>query len=151
DDSRIARDLAAWKTKVRAAWPGVELRRSAVAPTEARFRETVTLEVDVVLNGLSPGDVQVECIVRRALASELDVPVPGYAESRRPRAGVNFIDGEGVLIERFTPVPASDGPTCRYRLAFQPPWAGSLRYEIRALPQHPHLSHPYELGLMRKL
>ncbi len=45
---------------------------------------------------------------------------------------------------------ANDGPVCRYRLEFQPPWAGSLLYEIRALPEHPHLTHPYELGLMRK-
>src|SRR5262249_61033135 len=104
------RELAAWKAKVRAAWPGVELKRNADAQTEARFRETVTLEVDVVLNGLAPSDVQVECIVHRALASELDVPVPGYAESRRPRPGLNFIDGEGALIERFAPRPSGDGP-----------------------------------------
>ena len=24
-------------------------------------------------------------------------------------------------------------------------------YEVRAVPAHPHLSHPYELGLMRHL
>jgi hypothetical protein len=48
-------------------------------------------------------------------------------------------------------VPSDGAPACRYRLELQPPWAGSLLYEIRALPQHPHLTHPYELGLMRKL
>jgi hypothetical protein len=89
--------------------------------------------------------------VRRALASELDVPAPGFASSRRPRPGVNFIDGEGVLLERFTPVGSAEGSTCRYRLELQPPWAGALVYEIRALPEHPHLTHPYELGLMRRL
>ena len=151
DDFKIARELAAWKAKVRAAWPGVELRRSGNARTEAQFRETVSLEVDVALNGLAPDDVRVEGVVRRALASELEVPVPGYAENRRPHAGVNFIDGERVLLERFTPVAPGEGPTCRYRLDFKPPWAGSLLYEIRALPQHPHLTHPYELGLMRRL
>jgi hypothetical protein len=56
-----------------------------------------------------------------------------------------------VLLERFTPVGTADGAVCRYRLDFQPPWAGSLLYEIRALPEHPHLTHPYELGLMRRL
>jgi len=64
---------------------------------------------------------------------------------------VNFIDDEGVLLERFMPVGQGDGSQCRYRLDFQPPWAGSLLYEIRALPEHPHLTHPYELGLMRRL
>jgi starch phosphorylase len=151
DDQRIARELAAWKVKVRAAWPGVGLGAAGGAPVEAQFRDTVRLEVDVVLNGLSPSDVRVECLVRRALASELDVPPQGYAENHRPRPGVNFIDGEGVLLERFTPVPSADGTVCRYRLDLQPPWAGSLLYEIRALPEHPHLTHPYELGLMRRL
>jgi starch phosphorylase len=151
DKQRIARELAAWKAKVRAAWPGVGLGAAGGAPVEAQFRDTVRLEVDVVLNGLSPSDVRVECLVRRALASELDVPPQGYAENHRPRPGVNFIDGEGVLLERFTPVPSADGTVCRYRLDLQPPWAGSLLYEIRALPEHPHLTHPYELGLMRRL
>jgi len=150
DDFKIARELAVWKAKVRAAWPGVALSRAGEAPIEAQFRETVTLEVEVVLNGLAPSDVRVECVVRRALASELEVPLPGYADSRQPRPGVNFVDGEGVLLERFTPV-AGDGGVGRYRLEFEPPWAGSLRYEIRALPQHPNLTHPYELGLMRRL
>ena len=148
---KIARDIAAWKAKVRAAWPGVDLRPAGGAPTEAQFHEIVTLEVDVVLNGLSPSDVRVECVVRRALSSELEVPVPGYAENRRPRPGVNFIDDEGVLLEPFTPVAPGDGTAHRYRLDFEPPWAGALRYEIRALPDHPHLTHPYELGLMRRL
>jgi hypothetical protein len=64
---------------------------------------------------------------------------------------VTFLDGEGVLLEVFKPVPSDGAPACRYRLELQAPWAGSLLYEIRALPQHPHLTHPYELGLMRKL
>jgi starch phosphorylase len=150
-DFAIARDLAAWKAKVRAAWSGVELKRSGAAPTQAQFRDTVSLEVEVVLNGLAPSDVRVECVLRRALASELEMPTPSFASDKRPRSGVNFIDEEGVLLERFTPVSPNDGPACRYRLDFQPPWAGSLLYEIRALPEHPHLTHPYELGLMRRL
>jgi starch phosphorylase len=150
DDFKIARELAEWKAKVRAAWPGVEIKRVPGAPFEAQFSEAVVLEADVVLNGLAPSDVRVECVVRRALASELDVPVPGFADNRRAERGVAFIDGEGVLLETFEPVPSS-GPTCRYRLEFQPPWAGALRYEIRAVPQHANLTHPYELGLMRQV
>ena len=92
----IARELAAWKAKVRAAWPGVELKRSGAAPTQARFGDTVRLEVDVVLNGLAPSDVRVECVVRRALGSELDVPVPAMPTTRRAQHGVNYVDDEGV-------------------------------------------------------
>jgi starch phosphorylase len=148
---RIALDLAAWKAKVRAAWAGVELKSVRSATPEVLFGESVSIEVDVVLNGLAPSDVRVECIVHRALGSELAVPVPGYAENRRPQRGMTYIDGEGVLLEVFEPAPVEGAPACRYRLALQPPWAGTLVYEIRALPQHPNLTHPYELGLMRKL
>jgi starch phosphorylase len=151
DDFRIGRDLAAWKAKVRAAWPGVEIKAVGSASPETQFGDTVNLEVEVVLNGLDPDDVRVECIMHRALGSEVAVPVPAFAENRRPQPGVTFIDGEGVLLEVFKPVPSDGTPACRYRLELQPPWAGSLLYEIRALPQHAHLTHPYELGLMRKL
>jgi len=151
DDFRVARDLATWKAKVRAAWPGVELQAVRNATIEAHFHETVNLEVDVVLNGLAPADVRVECIVHRALASELAMPLRGFAENRRSRAGATFIDGEGVLLDLFKPVPSDGASACRFRLELQPPWAGSLLYEIRAVPQHPNLTHPYELGLMRKL
>jgi glycogen phosphorylase len=151
DEFRIARDLASWKTKVRAAWPGVEIKVVSNGHAEAQFGDTVNLEVEVVLNGLDPDDVRVECLVHRALGSEVAVPLRGFAENRRPQPGVTFIEGEGVLLELFKPVPSDGSPACRYRLELQPPWAGSLLYEIRALPQHPHLTHPYELGLMRKL
>ena len=56
-----------------------------------------------------------------------------------------------MLIEPFTPGDVDAAGVCRYRLELQPPWAGTLEYEVRAVPAHPHLSHPYELGLMRKL
>jgi hypothetical protein len=43
------------------------------------------------------------------------------------------------------------GNICRYELDCMSPWCGALTYEIRAVPQHPHLSHPYEMGLMHRL
>jgi glycogen phosphorylase len=151
DGFRIARDLAEWKARVRAAWPGIDLKPVRTAVHEVQYGETVSVEVDVVLNGLGPSDVRVECIVHRTLGSELTVPIRGYAENRRPQRGMTYLDGEGVLLEVFEPQPANGNGACRYRLNLQPPWAGTLAYEIRAVPQHPNLAHPYELGLMRKL
>ncbi len=151
DGFRVAHDLAAWKAKVRAAWPGVELKCVRSAAPDVQFGESVTIEVDVALNGLAPQDVRVECIVHRSLGSELTVPVPGYAENRKPQRGITYVGDEAVLLELFAPVAADAAPACRYRLELEPPWAGKLVYEIRALPQHPNLAHPYELGLMRKL
>jgi starch phosphorylase len=151
DGFRVARELGGWKAKVRSAWPGVTLRMLSSVRAETAFAEHVTLEVEVGLNGLCPRDVRVECQVRRALGSELVVPVQGYAENRRPKQGVSYLEGRPVLLEPFTPEADAASELCRYRLDFQPPWAGMLHYEIRAVPDHPHLSHPYELGLMRKL
>jgi glycogen phosphorylase len=151
DDFKVARDLGAWKAKVRAAWSGIELKLSGAAPTEVAFGQQTTLAVDVALNGLAPTDVRVECVVRRLLGSELLVPVQGYAEHRRPQHGVQYLEGRAMWLEPFVPGDVDSAGGCRYRLELQPPWAGGLQYEIRAVPQHPHLSHPYELGLMRKL
>jgi starch phosphorylase len=151
DDFKAARELGAWKEKVRAAWPGVTLKLSGSPQTEISFAERVTLEVDVALNGLAPHDVLVECQVRRVLGSELVVPVQGYAENRRPEGGVGYLEGRAVLLAPFAAAGLDESGTCRYRLELQPPWAGTLEYEVRAIPFHPHLSHPYELGLMRRL
>jgi len=151
DDFRVARDLGAWKTKVRAAWPGVSLKVLGAVATEIAVGEHVALEVEVGLNGLAPADARVECVVRRLFGSELVMPVQGYTENRRSQHGLTYLEGRPVLIEAFVPGAVDAAGLCRYRLEFQPPWAGTLQYEIRAVPQHPHLSHPYELGLMHKL
>jgi len=151
DDFKGARELGAWKEKVRAAWSGVSLKMQGEPAPEISFAEAVTLEVDVVLNGLEPRDVRVECQVRRVLGSQLVVPVQGYAENRRPKGGLGYLEDQPVLRAAFTPGAVGEGGVCRYRLELQPPWAGTMQYEVRAVPSHPHLSHPYELGLMRRL
>jgi starch phosphorylase len=148
---QAARARGQWKEKVRAAWPGVTLKLLGSPAAEIAFAERVTLEVDVALNGLAPHDVRVECQVGHVLGSELVVPVQGYAENRRPKYGVGYLEGRAVLVEPFTPGTVDEAGVCRYRLEFQPPWAGTLQFEVRAVPDHPHLSHPYELGLMRRL
>ena len=148
---RAAHDLAEWKTKVKAAWSGVTLTSTTSPPSEIEFNEAIDLEVAITLNGLEPKDVRVECVVHRSMCSQLTVPVRGYAENGHALEGVTYIDGETVLIAILEPTPGIAAGTCRYALEFRPPWAGTLSYEIRAVPQHQDLSHPYEPGLMRTL
>jgi hypothetical protein len=95
--------------------------------------------------------VQVECVVRRILGSELMMSVQGYAENRRSQHGMTYLEGRPVLIEAFAPGAVDAAGVCRYRLELQPPWAGMLQYEIRAVPKNRHLSHPYALGPMHTL
>ena len=76
-----------WKQQVRAAWPGVTLRLVSTVGNRIDFNESVTLDVDVALNGLSPGDVRLECVVSRELCSDLTVPVRQYAERGGSESG----------------------------------------------------------------
>jgi starch phosphorylase len=151
EDFQAARELGQWKEQVRAAWPGVTLKLVSNPASEVSYAERVTIEVEVTLNGLAARDVRVECQVHRVLGSEVTVPVQGYAENRRPTHGVGYQEGRAVWLESFTPGDVDGAGVCRYLLEFQPPWAGTLEYEVRAVPDHPHLSHAYELGLMRRL
>jgi starch phosphorylase len=55
-----------------------------------------------------------------------------------------------VFVQDFASAgPAGTDGVHRYRVELRPPWCGALHYQVRAVPSHPHLSHPYELGLMR--
>jgi len=47
----VARDIAAWKTKVRKAWPGVRIRRVDHPTTQLQFGGKIEFEVAVTLNG----------------------------------------------------------------------------------------------------
>ncbi|HEX6995310.1 MAG TPA: alpha-glucan family phosphorylase [Gammaproteobacteria bacterium] len=145
-----ARELADWKARVRARWPGIRLQAVGGAPEVLAYGDHVRLEVDVTLNGLHPDDVRVECVLHRNLCSELTVPVQAYSDNRRPQGWLTYIGNETAAIWAFEPQEQHDD-VCRYRLEYQPPWAGALSFEIRAVPRHPALSHPYELGLMKWL
>ncbi|HEX5421276.1 MAG TPA: alpha-glucan family phosphorylase [Gammaproteobacteria bacterium] len=151
DDYGVARELTSWKARVREAWPGVELRAVEVGSRVVGYGQVVRIEIDVALNGLRPADVRVECVLHRRLCSEILEPVEGYADNRRPQNGLMRIGDETAAIWVLEPRENPAEGACRYRLEFQPPWSGGMEYEIRAVPRHPSLSHPYELGLMRWL
>jgi len=151
DDYRAARDLAAWKVRVQEAWPGVAMRRVSAAPERIDFDASILLEVEVNLNGLRPEDIRVECVLSRQMCSGLEVADGHYAETLRDRDGIVQIGEETQLIEAFQAQHGDEAGACLYRLDLKPPWAGALSYEIRAVPQHSNLTHPYEVGLMRWL
>jgi starch phosphorylase len=149
NDFAVARDLAAWKTKIRAAWPAIELQSASGVRSQTDFGQPVVLEVDVKLNGLRAEDVRVECVLSRQLCSAIERPRKQFAEARHAREGVTQIGDDTVMIAVFK--PATGGDRHRYRLELDSPWAGAMSYSIRAVPYHEALSHPYEMGLMRWL
>lgn len=122
-----ARELAAWKEKIRRAWPHVTLRRRDEPRKRLRYGEGIDIEVAVRLAGLSPDDIAVEMLVARPTAT---------VKSKPPRS--LFLEYAGLLGD----------DEARYRLHFVPDVCGKIDYRIRAYPHHDLLTHPFEMGMM---
>jgi starch phosphorylase len=122
-----AREIAEWKARVRAAWPGVALRRLDQPLRRIRFGESLRVEVAAKLNGLVPGDVVVELLLVRGAREPTD---------RAVREDLTF---DGTMTE---------AGEHRFVLDLAPELCGRLDYRIRAYPCVEALTHPFELGLM---
>lgn len=126
DDGAPACELAAWKRRVRAAWPGVSLRLLDAPAEVLAAGEPLSLAVGVHLNGLEPDDLVVECLSGRG-------------------------DSEGFAVEQrtaFKPTDQHVDDALVYRVDLLPPLSGLQHYQLRAYPYHAHLSHPFETGRM---
>ncbi|GGV60738.1 alpha-1,4 glucan phosphorylase [Streptomyces longisporoflavus] len=123
-------ELAAWKTRVRAAWPRVavdHVEASATGAT-AELGATLSLRVRVHLGELSPDDVEVQSIAGR-------------------------VDPEDVIADaRPLPLKAVGGPDAEGRRLYEGPLAldrtGPFGYTVRILPAHRLLASGAELGLV---
>jgi len=123
-----AREVAQWKGKVRAAWPGVGVRRVDTPRTSIAFGDSVAIQVAVNLNGLAAADVVVELIMGRP--SEQPT-VHHSARYELEWEGVKSASGEDL-----------------FSLMLAPELCGKLHYRIRVYPCHELLTHPFETGLM---
>jgi starch phosphorylase len=120
-----AKTIAAWKARVRAAWPGVALRRIDTPKRRIQFGETLPIEIAVKLNGLGNADVCVELLLSRSLR-------------------------EAAAIEHSHELLAAggmEGGEQRFRIDLKPGLAGRLDYRVRVFPRHELLTHPFEMGL----
>ncbi|MFE6224269.1 MULTISPECIES: alpha-glucan family phosphorylase [unclassified Streptomyces] len=127
-----ARELAAWKARVRAAWPGVSVDHVEIgddlAEDGAELGATPAVRVRVALGGLTPDDVEVQAVTGR-------------------------VDADDTLgATRTVTLKPAGGPDLEGRQ----PYAGTLELDrtgpfgctVRVLPAHPRLAHPAELGLV---
>jgi glycogen phosphorylase len=139
-----ARALADWKQRVRQQWPKVGLRLLADAPGDMPRGERLRLRVAASLNALHAADVCVEFVARRQLPeSDLEQPVLSSYNPRRL---------DGLWIEKLKPTgeTESDGAVI-FALDTQPMECGQFATEVRIYPYHELLTHPFELGLMKRL
>jgi len=122
----VARSIAAWKARVRQAWPGVAIRRLDTPKQRIQFGDSLRIAVALRLNHLNPEDVVVELILGRTRA---------HGEEASAR-------------HRFEPQGAGADGEHRFELELSPEFCGKLDMRIRAYPCHESLTHPLELGLM---
>ncbi|MFD5265827.1 glycosyltransferase family 1 protein [Streptomyces sp. NPDC058335] len=129
-DPDAARDLAAWKAKVRSAWHAVtvdHVETSAVTPT-AELGTTLALRVRLRLGDLTPDDVEVQAVSGRVDAED------------------RITDGTAV------PLKPVGGPDLEGRWVYEGPLSldrtGPYGYTVRILPDHPLIASRAELGLV---
>ncbi|MEW5782476.1 MAG: alpha-glucan family phosphorylase [Pseudomonadota bacterium] len=127
DDYAAARTLAAWKQKVRLAWPKVRLRRLDTPVKRIPYGASLHFELAVHLDGLAPQDVAVELLLSR----------PGTDSRTRPP--------RKLLLEYRGPGEHGDSI---FALDFTPDVCGKLDYRLRVYPHHELLTHPFEMGMM---
>ncbi|TMH60648.1 MAG: glycosyltransferase family 1 protein [Betaproteobacteria bacterium] len=120
--------IAAWKARVRAAWPQVSLRRLDTPKQRIGFGQNIAVEVGAKLDGLAPEDVVVELLMTRLEHDSGEERVIRY-----PLASTGKLDGAGEHV---------------FRLDVAPELCGKLDYRIRAYPRPEALMHPFEMGLM---
>ncbi|WP_431042080.1 alpha-glucan family phosphorylase [Streptomyces sp. P1-3] len=140
-DAAAAGALAAWKARVREAWPRVavdhvEAGRSAPAGDgaalagdgAAELGTALPLRVRVALGGLTPGDVEVQVVAGRVGADDR------------------------IIDPVRTPLKPAGGPDLEDRVVYEGPLAldrtGPFGYTVRVLPAHPLLADGAELGLV---
>ncbi|WP_030349105.1 glycosyltransferase family 1 protein [Streptomyces sp. NRRL S-1022] len=125
-----ASELAAWKSRVRAAWSGVSVDHVETTATSvtAELGTTVGLRVRVALGSLTPDDVEVQ-----AVSGRVD------AEDRITDATV-------------VPLKPAGTPDLEGRVLYEGPLSldrtGPYGYTVRILPTHPLLASAAELGLL---
>ncbi|MFD9467150.1 glycosyltransferase family 1 protein [Streptomyces sp. NPDC060027] len=128
--AETARELAAWKSRVRAAWPQVTVDHleASSATATAELGTTLSLRVRVGLGDLVPDDVEVQAVAGRV---DTDDRI-----------------GDAVCV----PLKPAGGPDLEGRWVYEGPLSldrtGPFGYTVRILPTHRLLASAAELGLV---
>ena len=122
-----ARDLAAWKERVRQGWPAVSIEHVEADGAEPSLGAVLDVRVTVALGTLSSADVSVEVVYGR----------PGDSDE--------ILDPSYVTL---TPDDAAPGQHTRFSGVVELGRPGPFGYTVRVLPTHPLLNSRAELGLV---
>jgi len=128
-----AGELAAWKRRVAQAWSGVHGKLASSIPGSIPAGETLTVQLELNLNGLQADDIVAECVF-----GTLDSEGTFHIAHRQL-----FVDaGAGADGNRLFRCELFEySGVCST--------GGLQHFKIRYYPCHPLLSHPLECGLMQ--
>jgi glycogen phosphorylase len=123
-----ARELAAWKQRVIAAWPAVRVEHVEADDGDLSPGGRLIVRASVALGTLTADDVTVEVVYGQAGESD---------EIIDPSRSALQLDGE-----------AGPGGVARFTGAAELGEPGPFGYTVRVLPKHRLLAGPAELGLV---
>ncbi|MBV9206219.1 MAG: alpha-glucan family phosphorylase [Actinobacteria bacterium] len=124
-----ARELAAWKQRVVAAWPQVRIEHVETGSAGQTLGSALAVRALVALGELTPDDVTVEVVYGR----------PDEADEIADPASV-------TLAAEAVAAPANG--VARYSGEVPLDRSGPFGYTVRVLPDHPLLASRAELGLV---
>lgn len=129
DDFALAREVAAWKDRMRSAWWGVRVDHveSDTAGDALRLGQSVAIRAYVSLGELTPEDVRVE-VIAGSVDSD-DVLQAPSTQVMRPH-------------EQF------DSNRWRFSVDLTVEHPGAFGYTVRVVPWHHGLVNPAEVGLV---
>ncbi len=124
-----ARDLAAWKVKVKAAWPEVRVEHveSSGVGDAAEVGLSLTVRAFVCLGDLEPADVEVQLVHGRAKSDD------------------TLVDTTAVAL---SPVESYDGGRHRFDGEITLNRSGPFGYTVRIVPSNGLLTSYAELGVV---
>ncbi len=127
NDFEGAKEISAWKDKIRSGWDNVTLRRLDAPRKFVNIGDGLNVKVAAKLNGLKPEDVVVELLISR---QRKQTKINKFKHFEFKFTGVE------ELGEQF------------FELDIAPELCGKQEYYIRIYPHHSLLSHPMEMGMM---
>jgi starch phosphorylase len=132
DGDSAARDLAAWKARVRQAWSGVRIEHHEADGEEPSLGAVLDVRVTAVLGGLSASDVCVEVVYGRLGEDD------------------ELVDPSSVTLRPDDPAqsPQAAGPQTRFSGSVELGRPGPFGYTVRILPYNPLQASAADLGLV---
>ena len=127
--NKPARELAAWKARIQAAWPKVHVTHVESGGVDAapQVGDELHVRAHVDIDGLSPEDVQVSVVYGRAGVDDLIT---------QPHVQV------------LEPAPDDAGTATVFTGTVPLGRSGGFGYTVRVTPHHPMLASSAELGLI---